>query len=393
MEFTGFWYYFWFYFPLGIIGVWRWSTWLFKVACSTRYKPIPVQEHSPGELTLSLIIPVYDEDPALLENAVESWAANNPDEIIAVIDRQDKPCIQVFRRFREKNAKARLIVTSTPGKREALAEGIRVARSEIVALVDSDVVWAPDIKASILAPFRHPEIGGVVTRQNALECHTLWQRLTDIMWDLRNTYEWPSQIAMGRVVTVLSGRTALYRREILLPKLDQFLHEILFGRRKESGDDKCLTRLIQRDGWKTYYQSSAQIYSTAARNFLVFWKQRVRWSRNSYNSDFAAFLEGWVWKHPYLAFYMIDRFVAPFVLLLAPTAFALALYYNHWTVALVIGCWWMISRGIKLRTHFHRQPRDILILPAYVVINFATALARIYALFTLRGQKWIRSRK
>ncbi|HAV10577.1 MAG TPA: hypothetical protein DCX22_03045, partial [Dehalococcoidia bacterium] len=215
----------------------------------------------------------------------------------------------------------------------------------------------------------------------------------DIIWDLRNVDEWPSQTALGKALTCLSGRTAFYRREILLPHLDYFQNEILFGRRKESGDDKCLTRIIQRNGWQSYYQRTAQIYSTATSKMEVFWKQRVRWSRNSYGSDATGlFKEGWVWKHPYLAFYMIDRFISPFTLSLALVIFLLAIIQAHWITVLVILAWWMISRTIKIIPHLARRPEDILIVPAYAGVSFIVAAARIYAMFTVKEQKWIRDR-
>ncbi len=380
--------------PIGVIGVWRWSIWLFKKTCALFYRPMPAVDHHYGDTTLSLVVPVYNENPQVLKAALDSWRANKPDEIIAVIDFMDHDCIKVFLDFAKSEPGAKLLVTAKEGKRAALVDGIRQANSEIVALVDSDVIWAPGVANNGLAPFSDPKIGGVVARQNCVRPHSIWQKILDIMWDSRNTDEWPSQTAMGGVLTCLSGRTAFYRRQILLPHLDYFQNEIIFGRRKESGDDKCLTRIIQRNGWHSYYQSKAQVYSTATSSFKVFWRQRIRWSRNSYGSDITAlFVERWVWKHPYLAFYMIDRFISPFTLSFALVIFFLALSQGHWITVLVILTWWMISRTIKILPHLARRPQDILMVPAYAGVSFLIAAARIYAMITVREQKWIRDRE
>lgn len=380
--------------PIGVIGVWRWGVWLFKKVCALFYRPIQVSNSSPPRLKLSVITPVYNEDPKVFKLALESWKANNPAEIIVVVDFMDKPCLQVFLDFARSTPSAKLVVTAKEGKRAALADGILASESEIVALVDSDVIWARNVSKNALAPFKDPRIGGVVTRQNCFQPRSIWQKLTDIMWDLRNADEWPSQTAMGRALTCLSGRTAFYRRKVLIPILDEFQNEIILGRKKEPGDDKCLTRLMQKNGWLSYYQSNAQVYSTAASSFGVFWKQRVRWSRNSYGSDITALaVERWVWKKPYLAFYMIDRFIAPFTLSFALIVFLLALYHNNWILALVLLCWWLLSRGVKILPHLKRRPQDIVILPAYTIVSFIVAAARIYALFTVREQKWIRERE
>jgi cellulose synthase/poly-beta-1,6-N-acetylglucosamine synthase-like glycosyltransferase len=259
-----------------------------------------------------------------------------------------------------------------------------------VALVDSDTIWGHNIRDNLLAPFQYAMIGGVTTLQHPIERNSIWQKMTDVFWDMRNYYDLPSQTAMAKALTCLSGRTSLYRRQIILPKLNEFLNEILFGRKKESGEDKCLTRLVQKDGWKTYYQSNAVVFSSAALDFKTFWNQRIRWSRNSHNSDIISLWDGWAWKNPYLAFYMIDRFITIFTLFFGPIFFSISLYLNDWVVALSIVALWIFGRGIKIIPHLRRHPKDIYLLPVYVVINFLLALVKLYALVTIREQKWIR---
>ena len=165
------------------------------------------------------------------------------------------------------------------------------------------------------------------------------------------------------------------------------------GKKRESGEDKCLTRLIQRQGWKSYYQSNAIVYSSASPDFVTFWKQRVRWSRNSHNSDLISLWDGWAWKHPYLAFYMIDRFISTFTLFLGPIFFAFALYKSHWILAVSILFLWIFGRSIKIIPHLRRQPKDILLIPVFVAVNYLIAIAKLYALVTIREQTWIRKVK
>jgi len=379
--------YFWLYFPLGFIGIWRWGSWAFRKIQARRYKPIPPTNYMP---TVSIISPVYNEDPDIFGHALESWHANSPDEIIAVIDHKERSCIEVFTKFARDKPWARLVVTSKPGKRNALAEGIRVAKSEIVALVDSDTAWEARTKIIALAPFSDKKIGGVCTRQNVMNRGSIWQKMTDIFWDTRNYVDMPGQAGNGRMLSCLSGRTAFYRKFLILPKLDLFLNEVLFGRKKESGDDKCLTRLIQADGYQTYYQNTAQVYSTAEQNFRIFYRQRIRWTRNSYNSDLQSLLDGWMWRHHFLTFSTIDRFITPFTVLISPIVFGIALYLNHWFIVVGILLLWTVGRGIKILPHLKRNPRDIAILPVYTFVTFIIAIAKIYSLVTFREQRVIR---
>lgn len=380
---------FWIYIPLGAIGIWRWSVWIIKKSIAQFYNPI--HPNIPTyHCTLSIITPVYDENPSIFKMALESWVVNKPDEIIAVIDYSDYECIEVFRNFTRFMPWAKLIITRKRGKREALADGIRIAKGDIIALTDSDTQWAPDMRDKLISPFWNPQIGGVTTRVHPILRSTIWQKMTDIFWDMRNFYDLPSQTAAGQSLSCLSGRTSLYRRSIVIPLLDLFLNETILGKRKESGEDKCLTRLIQKGGWKTYYQSTAVIYSSAATDFRTFWKQRIRWARNSDNSDLLSLREGWAWKRHYLAFYMIDRFITTFTLFLGPIYFGLALYLNQYILALSIIILWLVGRGIKMGPHLQRHPEDIKLLPHFIVVNFMFAVVKLYSLVTITEQKWIR---
>jgi len=339
---------------------------------------------------MAIITPVYEEDPNLFNKALESWAQNSPDELIAVIDERDIPCIKAFKNFARDKTWAKLIVTSKPGKRPALVDGILSSKSKIVALVDSDVLWGPNIREKLLAPFWDTKIGGVAVKQNTIQSNSVLQKIADMLWDQRNYVDWPSQASMGKALTCLSGRTAVYRREILLPLLGEFLNETILGRKKESGEDKCLTRLVQREGWSTYYQTNAQVYTEASSNFTVFWKQKLRWTRNTYNSDLASLREGWIWKKPYLLFFTIDKFISVFTLFIGPIALAIALYLNHWLIALSIIVLWLVGRGVRQGPHLRHNPSHILTIPVYVASNFWMGLAKVYALATIRDQKWIR---
>jgi len=389
-------YNYWLIIPLGIIGIWRWTIWLIKKIVATLYSPI-----TPGstkdastdaeQLTVSVIIPVYKEDKKIFRRSLESWWKNKPAEIIAIIDKSDPDSIAEFKEFQQGKSNLKLIVTSKPGKRAALADGIAESKGRILALTDSDTMWDSNFLENALRPFQvDAKIGGVTPRFHPIETRTIWQKMTDIFWDMRNYYDMPAQTAGGKALSCLSGKTALYRREILLPKMNFFLNEVILGRKKESGEDKCFTRLVQQEGWKTYYQSSAVIYSSAAPGFDQFIRQRIRWARNSHNSDFQSLWNGWVWKCPYLAFSMIDRFISVFTLLLGPIFLSIALIENQWGLAISIVILWLVGRTIKIIPHLRRNPKDFLILPVYLGINFLMALTRLYALVTIRDQHIIR---
>jgi len=374
------------YLPLGVVGGWRWGVWLVKRIMAALYRPDTGQY----EANVSVVTPVYNEDPVLFRRALESWRDNGVAEIVAVIDYTDGKCIEVFKQFGQVFAGARLIVTTKPGKRPALADGIRAARSEIVALVDSDTLWDKNLREECLRPFRNPRVGGVTMRQQVLTVRTMVQRLFNGQQSLRFLDEYPFLTAIdGSTVHCLSGRTALYRRFILLPLLDNLVNETFWGKPVISGDDKWLTYLIEARGWRVAYQRNVSVYTPGEEKMLAYLKQRLRWTRNSWRADLRALGQGWTWRKPYFALYLIDRAVQPFTLLLGPIYFVTSIILGLWVPAVTLFLWWHVSRLIRLWPHLKQRPQDVVIVPAYIFMGYVLGLLRIYALFTLNRQGWI----
>jgi cellulose synthase/poly-beta-1,6-N-acetylglucosamine synthase-like glycosyltransferase len=377
-----------FYCPLGVIGFWRWGTWLVRRLLSLFYKPSKQNFHA----SVSIVTPVYNEDHEVFRQALASWRANNPQEIIAVIDYTDEKCIKEFEKFSRQFKQAKLIVTKKPGKRPALADGIRVTSGEIIALVDSDALWSRLVLREALRPFADPKVGGVAVRQNVLNPQTLAQNIFDIQLDLRFFDEIMALNTAGKVLTCFSGRTAFYRRKALMPLVDNMVNETFWGKRCIGGDDKRLTYLIEAADWKGRYQHTAYLYTPGAANLSTLFKQRTRWSRNTWRADLRALWQGWVWKHPFLAFVLVDRLVSPLALNLSLMYFIVSLIFQLWIPAAILFAWWFFSRGVRIIPNLQRHPHNIKLVPAYVFANFAMAIIKIYALLTLNRQDWITRR-
>ncbi|HZG69660.1 MAG TPA: glycosyltransferase [Herpetosiphonaceae bacterium] len=371
--------------PIGVLGFVRWGMWLFKRIPALFYRPI----HNDYDTTATIVTPVYNEDPLLFRRAIESWIANKPDQIIAVVDVTDTTCMKIAGSYPE----VQVIPISIPGKRPALATGVNAARTDIVVLVDSDVLWEPDVLQKLKMPFVDPEIGGVGTRQHMYPSDgvhaTIWERLADFYLDMRYSDEVPATTRWGRAVSCLSGRTAAYRTRLLQSLHEPFLNETFMGHPCMSGDDKRYTCLVLQNGYHTWNQLNARVYSTFNPRFKGFVKQRVRWSRNSFRSDLRALWQGWVWNHPYLAIMLIDKTVAPFTLLVGPVVLLLALVLGNWQLVVVLLIWWHLSRAIKLWPHLRRRPADWLLLSLFVVVTYYMSLVKAYALFTINQHKWL----
>ena len=372
-------------FPLGIIGIWRWTVWIIKEIIGLNYRA----QMGDYEVSISVVTPVYNEDPNIFQAALNSWKKNRPDEIIAVIDYTDERCISIFKKFTKTYKNTKLIITRVPGKRPALALGIKRAKNEIVALVDSDTIWAEDVIKNALPPFHDPKVAGVGTYQSVLNPKTFAQKIFDIQLDLRYRVEYPFLAASGDALICLSGRTAFYKRSVIVPMLPDLVNETFLGKPVISGDDKRLTYLVLAAGWKVRYQSSSHVYTPGMKDLKSYLAQRLRWSRNALRADIRAVLEGWPTRHPALLFFQIDKFFQSIVVILSPIYFFVSLFSGLWVIAAIIFVWWFVSRTIKMYPHLSRRPEDITLVPGFVLYSFLTGFVKIYAFFTLNTQGWI----
>jgi hyaluronan synthase len=370
------------YIPLGALGFARWLSWVIRQIPAMLYRPIVNDHRQP----LTVVVPVYQEDPAVFADALRSWLANDVDEIICVIDETDSRLAGIARRF----SNVRVIVTDVPGKRDALRRGWEAARTPLVALVDSDTIWAADVAGHLCMPFADRSVGGVTARQNVSDPGTVWQHLNDMYLDYRYSHELPSQSAAGQALSCLSGRTAVYRRELLLRMSERFMTETFWGVPCLSGDDKRLSMLLLEDGYSTVLQRTARVWSQFPADARTFFKQRLRWSRNTWRSDLRSLSSRWVWQRPFLAFWMLDKAIGGFTLLAAPAFMTMALVNRHFAVAGILAAWWMFSRSAKLLYHLERRPLHfVTMMPVYIGISFAMSGIKIAALLSIRRQRWL----
>ena len=373
--------------PIGFVGVISWSVWLVRFTLSRRYRPVP-----PGFFaTTSVVVPSYREDPDILEECLGSWLAQNPTEIIVVPDVADVEVIARLNAWAGVNRRLRVLPFVHHGKRSALGVGIRQASSEILVLADSDTRWEPGLLAAVLAPFGDPRVGGVGTRQNAyLPRTSVWRRVADWMIDVRYLDYVRAQSRPGGVAC-LSGRTAAYRRAAVLPVLENLEDEFFLGRRCVAGDDGRLTWLVLASGYKTVYQSTARALSMFPDQGRAFFKQRLRWSRNSYRTYFTAIWKGWLWHQPFITqLSVLQILLTPVTMGFAMTyLFAWLLHPQRWVAFIAVG-WLLAGRGLRGVSHLRERPSDIWLLPLIAILTIIIALPiKLYAFATMNKHGWL----
>ena len=372
-------------FPLAVAGIIVWSLWIYRVVLSRRARPI-VTDH---RATTSVVVPSFHEDPDILLRCLDSWLAQDPTEIIVVLDVAD---LEAYTRIVARgDARVRPVLFHHAGKRSALGAGIRAARYEVLVLTDSDTSWEPGLLEAVQMPFADPLVGGVGTQQNVYQrTSSVWRRIADWLVNLRY-YDYVPAMGSAGAVPCLSGRTAAYRRDAVVPVLDDLENEFFLGRRCIAGDDGRLTWLVLASGYKTVHQSSARAISMFPDTFSAFVKQRVRWSRNSYRCYLTAVSKGWLWRTPFVTKVTVLQ------ILLTPLTMGLTLWYlvasrlelTTLGIAAAVG-WLLLGRGIRGFSHLRRHPQEVFLLPLLAAVVIMVALPiKLYAFVTMNKQGWL----
>ncbi|KAI8576388.1 hypothetical protein K450DRAFT_257062 [Umbelopsis ramanniana AG] len=399
-----------FFLPLGIIGFYRYLWYAIKILAWFVYRPLQPKEYPTytAEHDVTIIVPTIDAGEEF-KIAARSWLACRPKEIIIITETKMRGPLQELANEVDPS-KIRVLTVAKANKRLQMVAGINATSTEILVFADDDAIWKPTMLDYILACFEDLKMGGVGTCQtvhavNPNGHQTVWEVLAGFRLSIRNI-EVAASTHIDGGVCCLSGRTAAYRTLILKDPAFQygFTNDLWLGKYPlNSGDDKYLTRWMVSHGWNTFIQVTpeAELYSTFKNNWR-FIKQVLRWTRNTWRSDFRSlFTERYIWRrHPYVAFTMVDKIFNPITLLSGPILVCIFAIEQKdkagptnpplpgWNIAISYIVWLMLTRAMKLIPHFIKRPQDIIHIPAWLIFNYYFAIMKVYALFTLHEVGW-----
>ena len=285
---------------------------LIRVIPGWFYKPYTGTNCKYSNKNTSVIIPVVDEPECLFKDVLTRIQNQGPGELIVVINGPknellEKICIQFSRLYNN----FKWIYTPIPGKRNALVQGLKLATKPILVLVDSDTIWENNTLQELIKPFEDRLVGGVTTKQRILNTNQgIIPKFADWIENIRNTYSFKSHSVFGQI-GCLPGRTIAIRKVCFDRCAKQFLEEKFLGIRLEYSDDRSLTNYILKQGYKTVYQETSQVYTTAPVTWKKYTKQQLRWARGCQYNHLRMF--GWMIRNtPYLGLLSLFDTLLPF---------------------------------------------------------------------------------
>ncbi|QKG23635.1 glycosyltransferase [Actinomadura verrucosospora] len=244
------------------------------------------------ELTVTVQVPVYNEDPAALRACLRSVLeqSRRVDRVRVVDDGSAGPLgepvtFDGVRREFEADAAALGIATSwerTPnrGKRFAQMHALAGDDADVFVTLDSDSVLDRHAVREGLQPFANPRVqsvGGHVLVLN--RSASLLTRMTCVLY-LPFTRGVRSAQSVLKRVTINSGTLAFYRGDVVRRAAGVYEHERFAGRPMQMNDDSMLTFYALLAG-DTVHQPNSMAFTLVPERLDHYVKQQLRWMRGT----------------------------------------------------------------------------------------------------------------
>ena len=344
-----------------------------------------------GWPAVDVVIPCFNEDPDLLEACCRSVAAQDypgPLHVFLVDDGSANrhALLGVYEGWGARGWTVRLLDRNT-GKRAAQDEVVRRGSGELVVLMDSDTVLAPDAVRQAAACFADDRVGAVSGSVGVLNAPTnLLTRLIHHRYRLRFQVERPAQ---GFFTSLLccSGPFAVYRRSLLADLWPRYLTQTFAGVRCTNGDDLHLTNLVLATGRQVLFEPRAVASTWVPRTLRLYLRQQLRWNRSFYRElrwTFAGIRS----RHPYLALDVLARALLPLLLAAALVLLASEGLLVGWELLvadLTLALAMLLVTAAFLLGHGASVPFLLLYGPLYMGLLVPV---RVWALLTLADPCW-----
>ncbi|RDJ02006.1 chitooligosaccharide synthase NodC [Rhizobium grahamii] len=344
--------------------------------------------------SVDVIVPAFNESPVALRACLSSIAGQKyPGELsIYLVDDGSSnldAVTAVHADFARDPRFTIILLEENVGKRKAQITAIRRSSGDLVLNVDSDTILEPEVVKKLALAMRDTSIGAAMGQLAASNRHDTWlTRLIDMEYWLACNEERAAQARFGAVMCCC-GPCAMYRRTALTSVLDQYETQMFRGKRSDFGEDRHLTILMLKAGFRTEYVPDAIAATVVPAGMGPYLRQQLRWARSTFRDTFLA-LRLLPSLDRFLTLDVLGQNIGPLLLAIAVLAgiaqFAQTSTIPLWTVYMIavmtiIRCSVAAARARQFR---------FLGFSLHTLINIFLLLpVKAYALCTLSNSDWL----
>ena len=346
------------------------------------------------DYSISVILPCYNESKEAVVRALECLLLQtyqvkeiffiddgsvSDETYLAVKELVDKPEF--------KDILSAIRFEENGGKKKAQEYGFSKCSGEIIMLYDSDGEMSETAVEEMVSNFNDEKVGavvGAIVPRNASK--NFLTRMQEILYT--NSFQLcrRAQSRLG-CVTVCSGALSMFRAEIIRENLELFSRERFFGIKCTTGDDRLLTMITLKEGYRTVYQGTAVCKTDVPEKVSKYFKQQVRWSKSGY--IFSLYSLKYLYNRPFsIVFQMLESYLWLFNLVLLIISLFNGLRINLLTIVIAV----IYSILVYYISCIYYARRNVIRYMYGFVYNFAYGILlcaiRTYALLTIRYSKW-----
>lgn len=247
--------------------------------------------------TVSVMIAAHNEQDTI-RSTVETVLKSDYENLIEVIiiaNACTDNTLKIANELSKKYDKVKVLTSDIPSKANALNQALKIARGELVAVVDADSYPDSHAISSMVGFFEDQKVGATTTRILVKNPSTFLQKMQAIEYKV---------IAFTRMllgfldsIYVTPGPMALYRKSAL-NKIGGF-------DLKNMTEDIEITWHLLHAGFKVKMSFVAKSTSVAPDTLKKWFKQRIRWNIGGYQC-LAKYKNTWFRKG------MLGLFIMPF---------------------------------------------------------------------------------
>lgn len=230
--------------------------------------------HSPEPervYTISLILPAYNEENNIgdtIKHVMELDYPINKLEVIVINDGSKDNTKKVVQKLLKKYKNLKLIDKPNSGKADSINQGIKIAKGELIAVVDCDSFPSKHSLRKLTGFFNDPEMGAVTSfvtlRNKNINFLTNLQAVEYVIMG------WARKLLdFVDSVYVTNGPLSLYRKKYILEVGGFDTHTVT--------EDIDITWNMLNHGYKTGMCLDARVTTVAPHKFKPWLKQRERW--------------------------------------------------------------------------------------------------------------------
>ena len=246
---------------------------------------------------ISVLIPAYNEEDSI-EGTVKTVLDSDYENIVEVIvinDGSTDGTLDIARMLEKKYLKVKVFNKKNSGKADSLNQALKIAKGEIIAVVDADSYPDKHAMSSMVGFFDDSGVGAATTRILVKQQDNFLRKMQAIEYKV---------IAFTRKllgfldsIYVTPGPMALYRKSALLK-----IHG--FDKKNMTEDIEATWHLIY-EGYKIKMSYVAKSTTVAPDTLKKWIKQRIRWNIGGYQTILK-------YKNYFFRKGMLGLFILPF---------------------------------------------------------------------------------